>query len=246
VAPRPNEREDGGYTAIDLGGLLPCTESAASAISDDRRIVGWCESGGRTAAFEFDLATGILTLPGLPRSVADRAHGVNLSGVVVGESDSKAVRWRPGRRAEPIPGLSGGLRSVALTIDERGSIAGGVWLRTGAEPFQWDSSGGIRIGTALTPPGTGHPSRDLLRFGDFEAEVRDTNRAGSVLVALAVAGHAPAGALIRPDGRLWRLNPAGVGIGVQPLDLSDTCEWVVGYTVTAAGRRRATWWRRSC
>lgn len=248
VAPLPNQPGESGYTPVDLGGLLPCAESAASAISDDRRIVGWCETRGRTVAFEYELAAGIVTLPGLPRSVVNRAHGVNLSGVVVGESDGRAVRWRRGGRAAAIPGLSHGSRSVALAIDERGSISGLVWLTSGsdAEPFQWDSVNGTRIGTAPVLPGTGQLPRSPLQLQGVRVEIRDTNRAGSALVALELAGNAPAGALVRHDGTLWRLAPAGVADGVQPLDLSDTCEWVVGYTLTAAGHRRATWWRRSC
>ena len=89
-------------------------------------------------------------------------------------------------------------------------------------------------------------ARQLLRLDGIGVEIRDTNRAGSAILALAVAGEPPAGTLIHADGRVWRLGPTGNGRGVEPLDLSNTCEWVVGYTVGATGTRRATWWRGDC
>jgi hypothetical protein len=217
----------------------------ATAISEDRVIVGWCEVHGRTTAFEFRLGTGVLFLRGLPGSSADRAHGVNLSGEVVGESDGKAVRWLPDSSPEVIPGLRGGSRSVALTIDERGDVSGLVWFGSRKAPFFWDRSLGTRIGIALVPPGI-VSSRPLLRVDGFRAMIRDSNRAGSALLAFETTGNAPTAALIRPDGRLWRLPPAWGGAGVQALDVSDTCDRIVGATITTAGLRRATWWRREC
>ena len=240
---RPGE---GRYVAVDLADLLPCMESAATAISDDRTIVGWCVQEGRTEAFAYRMADGMRVLPGLPGSLVDRAHAVNLGDIVVGESDSRAVRWLPGHRAEMIPGFPSGTRSVALTIDERGRITGVARFPSGREPFEWDPPDEARIGAGLIGLGTERTPPGHLQYGTFEAEVRDANHSGTMLIALEGLGHAPAGALIRADGRIWRLDPAGVGIGVEPLDLSDTCEWVVGYTLTASGHRRATWWHRDC
>ena len=61
--------------------------------------------------------------------------------------------------------------------------------------------------------GTAHLPRPLLQLRGIGAEIRDTNRAGSVLVALELDGRPAAGALIRHDGTLWRLAPAGDGAG---------------------------------
>ncbi|HTS89356.1 MAG TPA: hypothetical protein VMG41_12765 [Gemmatimonadales bacterium] len=240
---RPGE---GRYTAVDLGSLLRCEESVATAISDDRVIVGWCQHGGRVIAFEYRTPNGERILPGLPGSLLDRARGLNLGGIIVGESDGRAVRWLASGGAEAIPGLPAGAKSVALAVDERGRVTGLARLPGGPEPFQWDPPDRVRIGVALIAPGTERPRRVRFQYGAFEAEVRDTNHSGSTLVAVEGLGHAPAGALIRADGRVWRLDPAGAGIGAEPLDLSDTCEWIVGYTLTASGRRQATWWHRDC
>ena len=207
----------GAFVAVNASGLAVGTHAAATADS----------------ALAYDPALGRRTLAtldaGKKASVGDRAHGVNASGWIVGESNDRngaqrAVLWTSVvAQPQDLGSLRPGGMSWAYDVNAGGTVVGAAEAAGGVvHAFAWTSGGGM---VDLSPTAGG--------------AARAVTDAGEV-VGSVVSGGQTRAFVWRPVGGMQVLGTLG-GTLSEALDINRH-GWVVGRSRNAAGQMRAFLW----
>lgn len=162
-----------GYRYTDLG--LPwASASQASAINDAGQVVGWVEKDTHTMAVSWSDGAATL-LPSL-NAQASRAWDINNSGVIVGASGSRPVRWRGGEVVDLLPADSALYGSVS-SVNDAGAMSGHLGTRVSGSPFgspfsafTWNPQG---ISFALPNPASSSTGQSINNSGQVAGYISD-------------------------------------------------------------------------
>jgi probable HAF family extracellular repeat protein len=150
----------------NLGGLPKAIFSAGLDINNNNEIVGESVfSYGppfRSHGFAWTSGTGMIDLGTLAGGVTSIANAINLSGIIVGQSDGTntggnwhAVKWDAERKIHDLGTLPGGTYSIAFAINDFGVVVGyGNLSNNAAHAAIWTSSG-VKDLNSLIPSGSG-------------------------------------------------------------------------------------------
>jgi probable HAF family extracellular repeat protein len=150
----------------NLGSLPKAIFTAGLDINDDNEIVGESVfSYGppfKSHGFAWTSGSGMIDLGTLPGGVTSIANAINLSGIIVGQSDGSstgghwhAVEWDVSRKIHDLGTLPGGTYSVAFAINDSDVVVGYGNLSDNApHAMIWNSSGKQDL-NALIPADSG-------------------------------------------------------------------------------------------
>lgn len=150
----------------NLGGLPKAIFTAGLDVNDNNEIVGESVfSYGppfKSHAFAWTSGTGMIDLGTLAGGVTSIANAINLSGLIVGQSDSSstggnwhAVKWDSERKIHDLGTLPGGTYSVAFAINDFDVVVGyGNLSNNAAHAAIWTSTG-VKDLNSLIPADSG-------------------------------------------------------------------------------------------
>jgi len=198
-----------------------------TGINDLDQVVGYSEYLGDTYVWQNGLAH---FLPGLPGATETRALDISNTGLIVGTSGDKAVRWQDGD-VSVLPVPADYVARSATAVSDNGVVAGYGWSpsRGGYHFFVWVNgvfrdAGGIYDGGGLAC--SSRPT-DINNSGVAVGTVDtwDPRQIGA-LIWTESTGMVSLGTLI-PQGTEWGLREAfainnhGQIVGVGRLDGED-------------------------
>jgi uncharacterized membrane protein len=214
---------------LQIIGAAPATDySVANGISISGVVVGTLNVASGVRAFQWTVASGIVTLPPLAGDTGSEAFGVNAVGLAVGLSGgpagTQAVMWAKDGTPEVLDSLPGVSDSRALAINQAGTAVG----VSGNRAVAWVASG---------------PSELAALQGGDPSEALSINASGQVVGS--------SGQLASRHAVLWSAGGAPQDLGVliggvtsRALSINDTGQ-VVGTSESLLGSRAVLWSRGS-
>ena len=234
----PTEAAPAGPSATSLPAtpVSLVTGGAFAAVNAAGLVVGTYATSTADSALAHDPALGRRTLATLDAGkktfVGDRAHGVNATGWIVGESNDRtgaqrAVLWSSvTAQPQDLGSLRTGGMSWAYDVNAGGTVAGAAEAAGGVvHPFTWTSGGGM---VDLSPAAAG--------------AARALNDNGDVVGSVVSGGQTQA--------FVWRVATGMQVLGTLGGTLSEALDInrygaVVGRSRNAAGQMRAFLWTTS-